>query len=73
MPFLVVPEDGVMAVSPQDIIPTFAQARDIAEQKAIERPGTRFIVMASAKSVIVPVPRPTWRTEEVAPNFDKKF
>jgi hypothetical protein len=65
--FLVVPEDGVMAVSPQDIVPNFAQARDIAEQKAISRPGTKYVVMASVKSVVVPIPRPMWTVEEVAP------
>jgi hypothetical protein len=68
MPFLIVPEGGGIAGGKPELYLNYGKAREIAEHKAVQNPGTRFVIFASVSSVNVPIPNPTWRDEEYAPS-----
>ena len=67
MPFLIVPEGGGFAGGKPELYRTLAKARQIAEDRAINNPGTNFVIYASVGSVHVPMSPPIWRDEDYAP------
>ena len=70
MPFIVVPQSGVIEGKPE-LHQELGQAEDVAERLAVKNPGTRFLIFATVSSVHVPPPTPVWNVETYATDFAK--
>lgn len=70
MPFIVIPETGVIEGKPE-LHQTLSEAKDVAERTAIRNPDMKYLIFATVSSVFVPAPQPVWNVETYATEFYK--
>jgi hypothetical protein len=68
MPFIIVPVGGGIKGGRPELHQSYADAKEVAEVKAKENPGTVYQIYATVSTVHVPTPSPIWNEERYVPD-----
>ena len=67
MPFIILPVSGPSRGDKHELYQSYRDAKETAEVKAKENPGTTYQIYATVASVFVPAPSPVWNEERYVP------